>query len=190
VASQDRYERLVATVYLGGDSLNEWLVKQGHAWACRQYARDRNYCVWEGAARTDHKGQWNLPTTQREARCEYRSAKRGSARVTDYSHETVDNCIAAIGRSASASRSATTTPARPAVPSLSGDCRIKGNINNKNDKVYHVPGSRSYEDTRIDESKGERWFCTEEEARAAGWRAEGLTPRRHGWSEHGTRMGQ
>ena len=34
-----------------------------------------------------------------------------------------------------------------------------------------VPGSPSYANTKIDESKGERWFCTEAEARAAGWRA-------------------
>jgi len=48
-------------------------------------------------------------------------------------------------------------------------CRIKGNISGSG-RIYHVPGSDSYERTKIDESKGERWFCTEEEARAAGWR--------------------
>lgn len=53
-------------------------------------------------------------------------------------------------------------------PSGSG-CRIKGNINRKGRKLYHLPGSRSYGPTKIDTSKGERWFCTEEEARAAGW---------------------
>jgi hypothetical protein len=49
-------------------------------------------------------------------------------------------------------------------------CRIKGNISG-NGKIYHVPGSDAYAKTRIDESKGERWFCSEDEARAAGWRA-------------------
>ena len=53
----------------------------------------------------------------------------------------------------------------------SGSCQIKGNINNKGDRIYHVPGSRSYGATRINEAKGERWFCNEAEARAAGWRA-------------------
>jgi len=33
-----------------------------------------------------------------------------------------------------------------------------------------VPGQQHYPRTEIDESKGERWFCTEEEAKAAGWR--------------------
>jgi len=50
-------------------------------------------------------------------------------------------------------------------------CNIKGNINSKGDKIYHVPGMSSYDATKIDESKGARWFCSEEEARAAGWRA-------------------
>jgi endonuclease YncB( thermonuclease family) len=62
---------------------------------------------------------------------------------------------------------------RPAAPQRSprDDCTIKGNINDKGDHIYHVPGSPSYDDTRIDESKGERWFCSEAGARAAGWRA-------------------
>jgi hypothetical protein len=51
----------------------------------------------------------------------------------------------------------------------SGDCRIKGNISRKGDRIYHVPGQQDYEKTRITESKGERWFCTELETRAAGW---------------------
>jgi micrococcal nuclease len=47
---------------------------------------------------------------------------------------------------------------------------IKGNINSAGEKIYHVPGGASYEDTQIDETKGERWFCAETEAVAAGWR--------------------
>jgi len=50
-------------------------------------------------------------------------------------------------------------------------CNIKGNVNSKGDKIYHVPGMSSYGATKIDESKGERWFCSDEEAQAAGWRA-------------------
>jgi endonuclease YncB( thermonuclease family) len=50
-------------------------------------------------------------------------------------------------------------------------CLIKGNINAKGVRYYHAPGMRSYAGTRIDEATGERWFCTEAEARAAGWEA-------------------
>ena len=50
-------------------------------------------------------------------------------------------------------------------------CPIKGNINRKGVKIYHAPWSRSYDRTRINTTKGERWFCSEAEAVAAGWRA-------------------
>lgn len=50
-------------------------------------------------------------------------------------------------------------------------CRIKGNIARNGERIYHTPsGSRWYSRTRIDETAGERWFCTEREAIAAGWR--------------------
>lgn len=49
-------------------------------------------------------------------------------------------------------------------------CDIKGNINSKGARIYHVPGTSSYGATRINEAKGERWFCSEPEARSAGWR--------------------
>lgn len=52
-----------------------------------------------------------------------------------------------------------------------GACDIKGNISRKGDKIYHLPGSRSYEKTAINEASGDRMFCSEAEAKAAGWRA-------------------
>ena len=49
-------------------------------------------------------------------------------------------------------------------------CRIKGNISRRGTRIYHLPGGKFYDRTRIDTSKGELWFCTEAEAHAAGWR--------------------
>ena len=49
-------------------------------------------------------------------------------------------------------------------------CRIKGNISSKGKRIYHVPGQKHYDKTRIRASAGERWFCSEADARAAGWR--------------------
>ncbi|MBU2963417.1 thermonuclease family protein [Citreicella sp. C3M06] len=48
-------------------------------------------------------------------------------------------------------------------------CTIKGNIS-KSGRIYHMPGQAWYDGTRIAPEKGERWFCSEAEARAAGWR--------------------
>lgn len=46
---------------------------------------------------------------------------------------------------------------------------IKGNINAQGRKLYHTPDSPQYAQTVIDEAKGERMFCTEQEALDAGW---------------------
>ncbi len=54
-------------------------------------------------------------------------------------------------------------------PELS-KCLIKGNISSSGTRIYHVPGGQYYSRTKINQSKGERWFCSEAEARAAGWR--------------------
>ena len=70
----------------------------------------------------------------------------------------------------------TVSPARYRVTRRSGsapaqgDCRIKGNISAKGVKIYHLPGQDFYSRTRISTRKGERWFCSEAEARGAGWR--------------------
>ena len=50
------------------------------------------------------------------------------------------------------------------------DCPIKGNINRSGERIYHLPGSRYYAQTKINVAKSERYFCTEEAAEKAGWR--------------------
>ena len=49
-------------------------------------------------------------------------------------------------------------------------CDIKGNISTSGERIYHVPGQAYYAKTVITPAKGERWFCSEAEAVAAGWR--------------------
>ena len=51
-----------------------------------------------------------------------------------------------------------------------GGCRVKGNISATGEKIYHLPGSATYAKVRISTAKGERWFCDETAAVAAGWR--------------------
>lgn len=48
-------------------------------------------------------------------------------------------------------------------------CAIKGNIS-ANGRIYHAPWSPWYAEVRIEPEKGERWFCDEAEAVAAGFR--------------------
>ncbi|MDX2159087.1 MAG: thermonuclease family protein [Hyphomicrobiaceae bacterium] len=47
-------------------------------------------------------------------------------------------------------------------------CPIKGNVT-ANGRIYHLPWSPWYGRVKMD-GKGKRWFCSEAEAIAAGWR--------------------
>jgi endonuclease YncB( thermonuclease family) len=53
----------------------------------------------------------------------------------------------------------------------SDGCPIKGRVTTS-DRIYVLPWSASYETVRISPAKGERWFCSEAEAQAAGFRAQ------------------
>ncbi|MBM4221264.1 MAG: thermonuclease family protein [Gammaproteobacteria bacterium] len=163
---QDKYDRLVAVVMLGERNVNLEMVARGHAWAFRQYlgdfADDGLYCEWEARAREQQLGLWRLPANQWRAPWEWRHQERGRA-FSSYAGSTAADCIAAIRGQVSS--------VPPPSGGKSGGCLIKGNIGSGGKRIYHVPGSTWYADTRIDESKGERWFCSEEEAQAAGWRA-------------------
>ena len=55
-------------------------------------------------------------------------------------------------------------------PKNADGCTIKGNISSSGEQIYHILGAQHYERTKIGTAKGERWFCTEAKAVAAGWR--------------------
>jgi len=48
-------------------------------------------------------------------------------------------------------------------------CQIKGNIDRLDKRWYHLPNFRHYEATEVNLEHGDRWFCTEEQAQAAGF---------------------
>ena len=50
----------------------------------------------------------------------------------------------------------------------SAECTIKGNVNAKGDRIYHLEGTRDYART-----KPENWFCSTDEAEQAGFREAG-----------------
>lgn len=74
-------------------------------------------------------------------------------------------------RTSTTTRPPTTTRTSTSAPSKPVDgCVIKGNISSSGERIYHVPGQQFYDVTKIDVSKGERWFCSEQAALDAGWR--------------------
>jgi hypothetical protein len=52
----------------------------------------------------------------------------------------------------------------------SPECVIKGSVNRSGECIYHLPGGRFYSAVKMDLAKGKRWFCSSEEAEAAGCR--------------------
>jgi endonuclease YncB( thermonuclease family) len=135
----DRYGRMVATCTVAGTDVGARLVAEGLARAYVRYGDD--YAAAEAVAEAAGVGLWR---TEAEAPWDYR-AERALERVS--SRRTEEEA-----------------------PAAGGDgCRIKGNISSGGRRIYHLPGSRAYGRTRIDTERGERWFCDEAAARAAGF---------------------
>ncbi|MFT4935318.1 MAG: endonuclease YncB(thermonuclease family) [Pseudoalteromonas distincta] len=162
---------------------------QGHDYACGDVARDQlSRLIGGQAVRCEIRDR--DPYGRAVSRCWVGSTDLGAAMVR--SGWAVD--YGAFSRGAYASVEAEARQARrglwagrfetpaswradarqaapaPAAPPSSG-CVIKGNINAKGRRIFHVPGQEDYAATRIDTARGERWFCSAAEAIAAGWTA-------------------
>lgn len=144
ITDTDKYGRLLRYVWIGDTLINLELVKQG-------FAQSYSYPP-------DVKYQDDFVKAEREAR----DAKRGlwdACQQTDTS-----SAVTPVVVPPSPQTETNTTVAPPT------SCVIKGNINSSGEMIYHLPGCSSYNVTKIDESRGEKWFCSESEALAAGWR--------------------
>jgi micrococcal nuclease len=142
-ADRDRYGRLLRSVVLpDGTDVGLRLISDGDA---DEYTYDNSYANQQA---------------YREADAAAAAAGRG-----------LWNATTCAGNPASPSASVlSSVPASTSAPQTGPPgCEIKGNIS-ANGKIYHLPGSADYDRTRIDESAGERWFCSVVEAEAAGWR--------------------
>ena len=144
---RDAYGRVVAVCRREGLDVNAWLVENGWALAYRRHSRA--YIKEESAAKAARLGVW---------RGEF--VAPWDWRQTEWLNRVVPE-----------PRRATAATERQ---TGSGRCNIKGNISyNTGKRLYHMPGDRDYARTRISSARGERWFCSEAEARSAGWRRAG-----------------
>jgi endonuclease YncB( thermonuclease family) len=48
-------------------------------------------------------------------------------------------------------------------------CNVKGLLDSDGSRIYLVPTDGDYADAKVDRGRGERLFCSDEEAREAGW---------------------
>lgn len=144
VSDTDKYGRLLRYIFVDDQMINESLVRGG-------FAHSSTYPP-------DIKYQDRLQQAEQEAR-DNKSGLWGSCPLGSNTSNASN-----IGNTGNTNNT-------PSVSSDSGaSCVIKGNISSSGEKIYHLPGCGSYEKTAIDESRGERWFCTETEAITAGWR--------------------
>lgn len=171
-ATEDR-GRLGAVIFVDGRDVNAEMIRSGFAYVYRKYLglvdADAVYCELEHEARLAKRGLWALPAEQRVAPWQIRDYWRGARKAfTDFSGQSVADCVAAGGKPDSDPGTFTFAPT-PGLTPPDADCVIKGSVSFTGKRRYLMPDDRDYRSTFIDPEDGERWFCSEPEAREAGW---------------------
>jgi micrococcal nuclease len=118
----DRYGRVMAMVYVNGESVNEYMIKNGLA-----------LHLWDTSTLAKQLGEAN-----------------------DFAR---DNRLGIF------------SPQCYQIDPPNQKCPIKGNIDQKDKKTktYTMPSCDRYNLTVVEKYKGEDWFCTESEAKKAGY---------------------
>ena len=136
---------------VNGEDIQKWLVRTG--WALSYARRSHDYDADEAAAREARAGMWQGAFI---APWDWRVRNKKTPILGAV--KPPENAHAVLLASASG----------PVAPSP--DCTIKGNVNSSGECIYHKPTSRWYAQIKMQISKGTRWFCSVEEAEAAGCR--------------------
>ena len=151
VLRTDRFGRSVARCEVDGEDIGQWMVKSG--WALSYVRFSHVYDADEKAAREAKAGLWAGAFF---APWDWRVRNKKTAILG--SIKPPEDALPIL--LASASGHVAPSPA----------CRIKGNVNRSGVCIYHTPESRWYAKIKMRVSKGTRWFCSKEEAEAAGCR--------------------
>lgn len=147
---RDKYGRLLRYVHrLDGLNFNKWMIEQGYAY---EYTYDKIYAYQSQFKAAQSYAQKNRLGLWADGICD------------NFNNQILkkEDSIKDIPSDSPQKIQNDSTPPNE-------QCVIKGNINSKKEKLYHNPYCPSYSRTKIDESKGELWFCNEEDAINAGW---------------------
>ena len=151
VLRQDKSGQSVARCTVGGEDIQKWMVANGWALAYLKFSRD--FGADQAAAKSAKAGLWAGAFI---APWDWRVRRKNNAILGSITPP--EGAVAVL--LASASGSVAPNPA----------CTIKGNVNRSGVCIYHTPASRWYAKINMRISKGTRWFCSKEEAEAAGCR--------------------
>ena len=151
VRQTDRRGRIVARCEVDGEDIQKWLVKSGWALAYMRFSHD--YDADEAAAREAKAGMWQ------------------GAFIAPWDWRTRNKKTTILGATRPPENASTILLASASGPvAPSPDCTIKGNVNRSGECIYHTRASRWYAKIEMKISKGTRWFCSVDEAEAAGCR--------------------
>jgi endonuclease YncB( thermonuclease family) len=147
----DRRGRSVARCEVDGEDIQRWMVKNG--WALSYVRFSHDYDADEKAAREAKAGMWQGAFI---APWDWRIRNKKTV------------ILGAAKPPANANAILLASASGPVAPSP--ECTIKGNVNGAGECIYHTPKSRWYAQIKMQVSKGTRWFCSVEDAEAAGCR--------------------
>ena len=74
----DRYDRMLGKIYIEGRDINREMVREGHAWAYRQYVSDESLLDDERRAREAGAGLWSMPQVQHVPPWQWRRGTRAA----------------------------------------------------------------------------------------------------------------
>ena len=147
----DVYQRMLAICSLAGEDLNSWMVHQGWALAYVKYSSA--YVYAEENARANQRGLW----------------QGAFIAPWDWRHRNNQTVIlGAVSVPLDAQAMLLGPSATEGAPS--SECTIKGNVSRNGERIFHTKDQKSYAKINMNIGDGRRWFCTSEEAEAAGWR--------------------
>lgn len=148
--AHDRFHRLLAKCEANGEDVQKWMVQSG--WALSFIRYSHVYDNDEAAARSAKAGLWAGAFI---APWDWRNRNKKTV------------ILGAVSVSIDAQNKLLSSVSAAGAPSPG--CDIKGNVNRHGACIFHQPGGRWYAKINM-ELNGKRWFCSVQEAEAAGCR--------------------
>jgi endonuclease YncB( thermonuclease family) len=152
ITGTDKYGRSLGNCFIEAEDVSKWMVRSGWALSFVRYSHVND--TDEVAARNARAGLWAGSFI---APWDWRHRGKGTV------------ILGALTVPLGAQKVLLSSVSAAQAPSPG--CTIKGNLNRAGECIFHEPGGRWYAKINMDLSKGKRWFCSADEAKAAGCRA-------------------
>src|SRR3978361_64505 len=147
----DRRGRTVARCDVEGEDIQKWMVSNGWALAFVRISKD--YEPDEKIAREAKAGMWQ------------------GAFIAPWDWRARNKKTTILGAAKPPENASTILLASASGPRAPPpDCTTKGTVHRSGECIYHKPDSRWYAKIQMNISKGTRWFCSVDDAEAAGCR--------------------